>query len=222
VANETLATIRDKVRKRGDYPTSAVFTDAYVNTEIQASWAELYELVDDVSEGWWDTTGTVVTVDAQAYVALPADCWRVKGVDLLVGSEYVAMRQIGTGDRNRFGASTARPVAYRTTARGLDLFPTPNGVYTIRVTYAPVAPALIEGTERNYINHWDEYIIVSTLLKLDEREERETASRINALDRVAFRIRSSATKRRQAEPEYLNLRGGGLGGFDFSDLEDIF
>lgn len=218
MASANLATIRDKVRKRGDYPKSAVFTDDYVNTEIQTSWSELYELIDDVSEGYWDKIGSVTTVASQAYVALPADHWRLKAVDILDGTTPRPMAQVGIGDRHKFGTSTGMPRAYRTTERGLELYPTPGAGYTIQIVYAPTVPALEEAVARNYWNHWDEYVIVSTLLKLDTREERETAARITELDRAAYRIRSGATKRRQAEPEYLNLRGFDLSDFDGGDF----
>ncbi len=207
MATSNKATIRSTVRLRGDYETSGKFTDAYLDTEIQAAFAETYELIADVNEGWWDTSVTVVTVASTAFVALPADCWRVSGVDLLDGGSYTELRQVPTGERNRYDVSTLdEPQAYRLTARGVDLFPTPNAVYTLRITYTPMCPTLAETTLREFYNHWEEHVIAGALVRLAEREERPLSEPMAELARQAQRIIKGASRRRQAEPEYLVMR----------------
>lgn len=201
-----LATIRDIVRFRGDYPVGTKFSNANVNTEIQTSWSELYELIEEVNEGWWDKDSTVSTVANQAYVALPADCWKVKAVDVLDGSEYDELDQVGIGDRNKYGSEKDRPSAFRTSARGIELYPTPDAIYTIRVTYTPIVTALHESNTTQMYNDWHDYIVASTLVKLGEREQRDVSTHVALLDRIAARIRTGASRRRQQEPEYLQLR----------------
>lgn len=201
----TLAAIRSLVRLRGDYLSSLTFTDAYLNLEIQAAWVELFELMDDVGEGWWDSQGTVSTSADTAYVAAPSTCKRVLGVDILEGGEYRELRQIGTGGRNKYGQSTGQPLAYRLSSRGIELFPTPNAVYTLRVTFSPICPALSEedGIELYGLH---EYIVTAALLRLDQREERPLGERLAELERQRQRVIKAASKRKQQEPEYLNLR----------------
>lgn len=208
-----LELLRDLVRNRGDYLSTRKFTDAYVNYEIQAAWVELFELIDDTHEGWWDAQGTITTTASVAYVALPATCKRVLAVDRLDGTEYRELRQVGIGDRNKFGSTTGEPVAYRLSSRGVEMFPTPSGVYTLRVTFSPICPALHEsnGIELNGLH---EYIVVGALLRMDQREQRPLAEREAELKRQRDRVVASATNRKQQEPEYLNLRDGSGGGSD--------
>ena len=204
----TLAEIRAIVRFRGDFRNTLRFPDLNVNAEIQAAFAEFYELVADTNEGYWDTQGTVTTTANVAFVTLPTDSWRVRGVDRVDGTDFIEMRQIGVSERNRYGSDTDEPCAYRLTARGLDLFPTPDAVYSIRVTYTPRAPALIEATAREYYNGWEEYVIYGALIRLAENEERDTSEWQNRIDRQAARIKGGASQRKAAEPEYINLRQG--------------
>jgi hypothetical protein len=139
-----LATLREVIRFRGDYQNVRKFPNSFVNREIQKSFGEFYALVDSTHEGWWDTDSTVTTVADQAYIALPPQTWRVKAVDRLDGSDYLELRQIGLADRNKYDSSHSEPLAYRLSARGIELYPTPEQAYTLRVLYTPIAPALQE------------------------------------------------------------------------------
>lgn len=113
---------------------------------------------------------------------------------------------MGLSDRNRYSSSSDEPRAFRLTARGADLLPTPNAIYTLRVTYTPSAPAL--GAARDFYNGWDEYVLYATLVRLTLNEERQANDWQAQLDRQAERIRGGASQRRAQEPEYIPLRTG--------------
>lgn len=210
MATATLTTIRDTVRLRGDYPRSAKFTDAYVNGEIQAAWSELYEIIADTNEGWWDVSSTVTTVASQAYIALPSDTWRVSGVDILdgtagaAGGSYSTLAVVTIADRNRFRAESAKPIAYRLSSRGLELYPTPNTSYTLRVTYTPMVSALTDTPTQLY-NSWEEYVVAGALYRLHQREERPVGEILNELARCRERVSTSADQRQQQSPQVLAL-----------------
>lgn len=211
---KSLAEINAIVRFRGDFRSSVRFPDANVNTEIQAAFAELYEAVADTNEGYWDTSATVVTVASTAFVALPSDAWRVRGIDRLDGSDYLELDQVGIADRNRFSITPGKPCAYRLTARGADLYPTPDAVYTLRVTYTPTAPVL--SASREYFNNWDEYVTYGALLRLSLNSGRQTGEWQQQLDIQRARITRGASQRKAQEPEYLVLRDG----FDEFDRDE--
>lgn len=206
MSSVTLASLRTVVRTRGDFPTSAKHTSTFLDLELQTSWAELHELIEDCNEGFWDTSSTTPTIANQAYVALPVAAWKIKGVDILDGAEYSELAQVGTSDRNRFGSTTDQPRAYRLTERGIDLFPTPNAVYTIRITYARVVTALSESTATTIPNDWQDYVAWSTILKLNTTERRDSSESMAMVQATRARIIAGASKRRQQEPEYIPLR----------------
>lgn len=205
MASFSLAQILAAVRYRGDFRDTIRHPDSSVTVEIQAAFAEFYELVASVNEGYWDTSATLSTVAGQGYVALPSDVWQVRGVDFLDGLDYRQLDQIGVSDRNRYSNTNDEPVAFRLTARGADLFPTPNAIYTLRVTYTPSAPTL--SAARDFYNGWEEYVIFGALARLEMNEERSNAWQAQ-LDRQAARIHASASHRRAQEPEYIPLRHG--------------
>lgn len=200
------ATLRATIRLRGDYTNVRRFPDTYLNTEIQTAFGKFYQLVADTHEGWWDIQGPLSTVAAQAYVAMPTDCWRAQALDILHGDRYCEMPQIGLGDRNRYGASTARPVAYRTSSRGFELYPTPDAVYTLRINYTPKAPDLDESTTQEWYNGWEDFVIEAVLLELATREGMPLGDRVAKLKMAADIVTSGASERRSQEPEYLHLR----------------
>lgn len=198
-----MESILQAIRTRGDYLSSLTFKDSYITREAQAAYAELYELIALTHEGWWDKSSTVSTVAAQNYVALPEDCWRVQAVDILCGSEWRSLTQVGLKDRNRYQASTAQPEAYRLSARGAELFPTPNAIYTLRVSYTPIVGSIDDTNLQQF--GWDEYVIVGALLRLDQRSEKPIGERQQELERCKLRIIAAANERKSSEPELLNL-----------------
>jgi len=213
MGTETLASIRNTVRLRGDYPLSPKFTDAYVNKEIQAGWGELHELLADTHEGYLDKSdNTVRTVAQQPYVALPSDCWRVQAVDLILGGCPIELRRVGIGDRNRYGTNFDQPVVYRLSARGIELLPPPNAVYALTVYYTPKVTPLAETTPVEFYNNWDEFVIESAILRLHKRSERSIAEQMAALytpeTGLRARIAAAAGERNEQEPKYLQLREG--------------
>jgi hypothetical protein len=208
----TLTSLINIVRLRGDYLSSLTFTNAYITHEIQAGWAELYELVANTHEGYWDKDSTVTTVAAQSYIGLPSDCWRVQGVDILDGTEWRKLRQVGLKDRNRYGATKAMPAAFRLSVRGAELFPTPDTAYTLRVSYTPIVTTLDDSGIQLF--GWEEYIITAALLLIDQRQEKPTGEREAELARVKLRVIEAANERRSPEPQYLNLYLGDDDGYN--------
>jgi len=204
VLTKPLSELISIVRFRGDFRNSVRFPDSNIATEIQAAWGELYELIAETHEGYWVTSDTVTTTASTAFVSLPSDAWRVHAIDRLDGTDYIQLDQVGIADRNWFSSTAGRPCAYRLTARGIDLFPTPDAVYTLRVTYEPVAPFLDE-IPRAYYNGWEEYVVYGALIRLTLNEQR-TNDWQQQLDLARARITRGASQRKAQEPEYLVLR----------------
>jgi hypothetical protein len=207
------ATLRSTIRSRGDYTNVRRFPDTYLNTEIQTAFNRFWGIVDEAHQGWWDKDDTISTVNAQAYVALPTDAKAVKAIDRLDGSDYIEMPQVSLGERNRFGSTRSTPIAYRLSARGAELYPTPNGIYTLRVTYSPKPATLDEDTTREWYEGWEDFVIEKTLLELDSREQKPLQDRLIKLDAAEKALRAGTNARRQQEPEYLNIRE-----YDDSDI----
>lgn len=202
-----LSDIRTIVRMRGDMRNTNRFPDTILDVEIQAAFGEGYELIESTCEGYFDTTDTDVTVIGQDYIALPVGTWKLRALDRLDGTEWVPMERVGVKDRNRYGTQNGKPCTFRLTARGADLYPTPDAVYTLRFTYTPSAPFL-DSTPRDYYNGWEEYTVYGALLRLYQQQDRDASKWERGYDRQRARILAAAPNRNAAGPEYLRLYEG--------------
>lgn len=202
------ATLRQTIRDRGDYTNTKRFTNTYINTEIQTAFNRFWGVVEEAHQGWWDTEGTTPTVAGTAYAALPADAKVVKAVDRLDGSDYIPLDQVSIGDRNLYGSSRGEPVAYRLSSRGIELYPTPIAIRTLRVTYTPIPPTLDESTARQWYDGWEDFIIAKVLLEMATRDKTLGQDHFQKLEAAEKALRTSSSARRQQEPEYLALREG--------------
>lgn len=209
------------LRQRGDARNTVRFPSSYLAAELQAAFAEGYELVAEVNEGFFDQADSVSTVAHQPYVALPAGpppCWIVRAVDVLQGSDYLPIPRIGIKDRNRYGSTEGQPVGHRLTARGIDLYPTPDRIYTLRVTHTPAAPQL-SSTPLEYYNSWEEYTIYGALIRLYSTQSRDASEWRDALARTAARMVKAASSRNSTGVEYLNLHDGVVGDRGGEDVD---
>lgn len=200
---QSLASIISIVRFRGDMRSSIRFPDANLTTEIQAAWAELYQLIAETNQGFWDTTGTATTTAAVDFVALPTGTWIIRKISRLDGSSYVPIDQIGIDDIDSFSVS-GKPIAFRPTDRGVDLYPTPDAVYTLRFVYTPVAPTL--SAAREFYNGWEEFVIYGALVRLAANSERDITAWERQLEKARAVITAGASQRKAQEPDYIPIR----------------
>ncbi len=143
MAVKFLSEIIQTIRDRGDFRNPTKFTDAIITKEAQAAFAELYQLIAGVQEGYFDIYATLTTRATADFVALPSDGWRVRAIDILDSAGCPdPLDQVGIDQRNNYGIVRAKPEAYRLTQRGIDLYPPPDAAYSLRVLYTPSAPNL--------------------------------------------------------------------------------
>lgn len=207
---KTLADLITIVRNRGDARNTIRFPDSYLTAELQAAFAEGYELIVEQNSGFFDQFDNVSTVAHQAYVALPPGppaAWIVRAVDRADGNDFIPVPRVGIKDRLRYGTTEGRPAAHRLTARGIDLYPTPDAIYVLRVLNTPAAPTL-DTTAREYYSSWDEYSVYGALVRLYNTQGRDPRYWQDQLNRTAARIMVAAGERDASGPEHLNLREG--------------
>jgi hypothetical protein len=207
---QTLAQLITIVRNRGDARNTVRFPDAYLTAELQAAFAEGYELIVEQNSGFFDQFDNVSTVAHQAFVALPAGppvSWIVRAVDRQDGNDFIPIPRVGIKDRLRYGTTEGRPGAHRLTARGIDLYPTPDQIYTLRVLHTPAAP-ILDATPREYYSSWEEYAVYGALVRLYNTQGRDPMQWSRQLALTTERIMKAAGERDSSGPEYLNLREG--------------
>jgi hypothetical protein len=209
----TLALLRTAFRNRGEYNNSATMTDAMVLDFLNAAIAEVHNMLVMKSGDYFLTDTTIPTVANQDYIAMPADFFKLRALDLEVSStEKYPLQVWPVEDRLRY-RGTGRPTRYRVRGTGAAsgtsarcvLGPTPNAIYTLRLHYYPAAVALSADADvYDGINGFEEAVLELALYRADKREGRpSTAERMAEYTRLMGVFTSAADQRDNSGPQHL-------------------
>lgn len=208
----TAATLIERARKKGDYENSPVFTDAVMLPWLSSAHGEYCDILDEEWDGYRDATSTVATVAGTATVT-PGAFLKVRAAALLYGASYRPLTRFeATGQALGYDESRGIPVGYLHVADVLELFPTPDAVYTIRLRYVPQATAITTTADTISVpNGWEDFHIARMLVDCAEREERDVRGPLAIVEGMRARVKRAATNRNVSAPRYLPFPGEGGG-----------
>jgi hypothetical protein len=201
----TLAQLRSEVRTRGDYENSSVFTDAMLNGYINDGIAEVHDRLIQSGSDYVTLETTLVTTPNQATVSLPANFYKLFGLDQLVSPTiYRRVLRHMLADRNRNQVQTYRDFTYRIQGGNIVLMPVPTSAITLRMVYAPHATKLVlDADVYDGINGYERLVIEKALLYCDQREERPLSDRMARIQQMEGQMLTASDGRDSAEPYYL-------------------
>lgn len=203
----TLLQLRTRARQRADMelgPSQTGVDDHFItNTElnayINASIAELYDLILKADGDYYLTSTTFTTTATQEY-DLPADFYKLKGVEQQESSDrYRLIRKFNFNERNRGG------LAYRIRGSKLRFNRVPDVGVTMRIWYAPKATELSADVDTfDGINQFDEYVVVDAAIKMLTKEESDTSMLYAQKNALMQRINEMADDRDSGEPDSIS------------------
>lgn len=200
----TLLELRDQARQRADQENSEFVTDSELTSYINNSIAELHDLlIQAYDSDYYLSEYTFTTVADQAAYDLPADFYKVRGVDLkLNGQNWFTIKKFTFNERNRFddfgvwdvfGFSSVR---YRVMGSKIRFNPTPDNITNVRLWYIPVATKLVADTDTlDDLNAYSEYIIVDAAIKMMVKEESDPSALMAQKQALKRRIEEAANNR---------------------------
>lgn len=203
----TLAELNARIRQRADKVNSLFVTDAEITSMINASYAELYDLIIQSSEDYFTTSTTLTVTSSDAGVAsLPASFYKLRGLDYLIGGNYVTVYSYDWGERNLQNL-TAMPeftVRYRVMGSTLRLEPGDLAAGTYRLWYIPAYTALsaagdVLNTQITRQN-WEEYLVVDVAAKILDKEESNSSHLVQAKEILRNRIQQFSASRDLDQP----------------------
>lgn len=176
----SLATLRSRVRERADMPVagfiadSATSLDAFINEGVQ----RLHEkLVEAYGEEYASSQQSFVTVGGQENYSLPADFFKLYGIDLPISGVRRTLRPHMRAERNgyREGGVTWQMIPrYSLAGDQFRLLPAPAGGIQGTIYYAPVAPTLVLSTDTvNFVNGWERYVVLHAAIQCLIKEESD-------------------------------------------------
>lgn len=182
----TLQTIADRARFYADQRSASFVNDTEMLSLINDAVGDLYdEMVAAYGENYFASTSTVTLTAGTSSYALPADFYKLIGVDFQIGTgQYVTLVPYPENERNRALTSTSS---------------IPSG--TVRLRYVP-APTTYTALSQSIdgVSGWDRLISLAVAIDIMEAEESNTSGLRARYGRVLQRIQEMAPTRDQSMP----------------------
>ena len=206
----TLSELRSQARDRADMQNSAFVSDAELTKYLNSSIAELHDLlIADGESDYYILSTTFSTVAGTETYALPAAFYKLKGVDVQSGSEWLSVRPFNFNERNS-GQSAAYNLSgidfrYRLAGSNIMLTPAPSGVNTVKLWYTPVATKLTADADTlDDINQYSEYVITDAAIKMLQKEESDVSILLAQKADLRKRIENMVANRDAGQPQAVS------------------
>jgi hypothetical protein len=238
----TLAQLREKVRERADMDGDQFIDDDALDERINSAWAELYDLLVDVHEDFFQEQTTFelsANVDTYSLAAIRPRVKKVRGVDLVLSSatgDVAPIPRFEWSERGRYAGApdfarrrTGTALRYCFRKNEILFVPVPIGERTIRLTYIPQLTPLSDADPNATPDPlpsvdlpdvvepgWEEFIVITAAISCLDKEESDTVALERNLERLRRRIEGSAPSRDAENPPRMIRRApfdGGPGGF---------
>jgi len=212
----TLAELRTQSRQRADMENSNFVSDVEYNANINASLAELHDiLIGAYGEDYYIEDFDFNAAANQADYDLPDDFYKLRGVDVKLNTagaaEYYSVRRFNFNERNRYTQQglwqiNGLPfIRYRLVGSKLRFSPAPDQNTEVKIWYIPRSVVLVNDTDEfDDINGYAEYVIVDAAIKALNKEESDVSVLMAQKEALRQRIIAMAQNRDAGESESVS------------------
>lgn len=205
----TLAQLKTQARQRSDMVNSQFVTDSELVSYINASLAELHDLLiasfnDDyaIEEHLFNSNGTDLEYN------LPADFYKLRGVDVRTGNgQWTTVKRFNFNRRNEDQNSFAWNLLglpyleYRLVGSKIRFNRTPDANTNFRLWYNPRLTELVADSDTyDDVNNFAEYVVVDVAIKMMQKEESDVTVLLAQKQALKERIQAMAANRDANEP----------------------
>lgn len=204
----TLAQLKTRVRQRSDMENSGFISDSELVSYINASVAELYDLlVSKYGDDYFVASPfSITTTSNQDTYALPTDMYKLLGVDLQLDTSgnWVSLKRFEFAERNIpqiWDVKFVDFIRYRLFGSNLKLSPVPQANQSLRLWYIPLPTALsADGDTLNGFNGYEEYVVIDAAIKMLNKEESDSSLLMAEKAAMKLRIEQMAEGRDVGQP----------------------
>jgi len=219
----TLLELRTLIRQRANMENSQFVTDAELTNYVNASYAELYDLLVSRFEDYFIQDPYQFTLtNSVSKAALPSDFYKLRGVDLQLNSptDWVSVSQYNFAERNTRKLNQARYgnfVSYRVLGSNIQVMPAESAAGTYQLWYIPRIVKLENDSDSlTGVMDFEEYIVVDAAIKCLIKEESETSVLLAVKEQLRQRILTMSSSRDAGTPE----RVGDV--YGLSSMDELF
>jgi hypothetical protein len=223
-----LSDLRIAVRQRSDMVNSQFITDDELNSYINQSGFELYDILvqkygDDynvappvtfftngTSQFYPLPDGVLTFMNAAGNNFVPPALYKFLGLDLGLSNtldSFVTIRPFNFSERNRYAVPNFQSfygvtnLRYRLNGSNLYLTPIPSQGQRLQLWYIPRFNQLVNDTDTiDGISGWTEYVIIDAAIKCLQKEESDTNVLMNQKQMMLNRIEAAAENRDAGNP----------------------
>jgi hypothetical protein len=205
----TLAELKTRSRQRADMERSEFVSDSELTSYINASLAELHDLLIAAYNEEYVMGEYLWTATSAIEYDLPADFYKLRGVDLRQGSgQWATVKRFNFNKRNeQQNAFTWNMLGlpymeYRLVGSKIRFNRTPQDSTEFRIFYYPKCPTLTLDTDSyDDVNGFAEYVVVDAAIKMLQKEESDVQVLMAQKMALKQRLEAMAQNRDANEPE---------------------
>lgn len=176
--NYTWLEIRNRIRQRTNKERSQFVTDTEINGLIEEAYAVMYNKLVNTNENYFISKSTVALVAGTEDYDLPADFFKLRGVDIARNGFLYPMNQVAWDDRNKYRVTSSyqsTPTDYMFYGNKIRILPIPNAGYTASIYYIPAPPVYVSDiTTIDGVAGFEKYIVYSVSAMIRAKEEKST------------------------------------------------
>jgi hypothetical protein len=189
---------------------SQFVTDSELNSYINGSASELYDILISQYADYYYTKATQTISSGSTSFSVPSDFYKFRGLDYQVSSgEFLNVYKFNFEQRNSKNRELWRTLnryapyrEYRLMGQECFIEPSDNAPGTYQLWYIPAYTELTADTDTlDTINHWFDYVVVDAAIKMLTKEESDTMGLMVQKQALLKRISEMAAERDVSEAE---------------------
>jgi hypothetical protein len=180
--SRTLLQLRDEVRQRSDTENDPHIVDDEITRWINQSAARWYgKLVRARGEGYFLKRVPAVTALGQNTVAVPADFFKLKGIQWdRGGGNLTRINRLELQEFLRQSTDTQTwgegDIGVMVEGLKFRFHPTPNALYNLLIWYLPTAPELVDDDDTfDGVNGWEDWVVLDAAIKAMTKQRRDAS-----------------------------------------------
>lgn len=211
----TVAQLQEKIRTRMDLPayssTTFISTDEILDM-VKTSAQMLSGIIDAAwGEHYFTTSTNLSTVANTSTVPLPSNfgnliklAWRKSATEPRI---FLEQANLEAWDPYPSNWTDVTP-KYRVIGESIELFPTPDAVYTLPLYYSTGIFVTQTSDTIPIRVGWDEWLVLDVCIKILQKQDLDASQLLAQRERVEAIVRQNATRRDRSKPRQVrDVRG---------------
>jgi hypothetical protein len=209
--SKTLADLRLAIRQRADQENSQFISDSELNSYINASYAELYDLLTSRFVDYY-TINVEFDITTGNTFPLPDGFYKMIGLDQQASGytgKWATVYPFVMGERNKLSIKrrvllSRIAVNYRLIGNNLVILPEENAGGHYQLWYIPrFTPLVAYADEMGDILDFDDYVVVDCCIKCAAKEETDASVYMQQKVDLKARVEAMAANRDAGQSEKI-------------------